>query len=255
MLEMREGGCHCGRVRFRARVDLDLLSQCNCSICTKKGILHLPIAPEDFELLRGKNALTAYTFGTGVAQHTFCSHCGMHAFYIPRSHAGPGDGQRALSRRDRRAEPEADPLFRGPPLGGGAAPPAGARRAPIAARPQRRGDTAAHPGARAGIIEARPSRITTRAVAEPEPSARRLDRTDCEFRRRRAYRAVLPYPRSGSPRTRPRLPSRPAAHPSTTLVPRPHRANAARTALADAATAGKKDEPVVHLRRCFRLPA
>ena len=85
MLEVREGGCHCGRVRFRAEVDLDLLSQCSCSICTKKGILHLPIAPEDFELLRGKNALTAYTFGTGVAQHIFCSHCGMHAFSIPRA--------------------------------------------------------------------------------------------------------------------------------------------------------------------------
>src|ERR1051325_3652761 len=65
MLEQREGGCHCGRVRFRARVDLDLLSQCNCSICTKQGILHLPIAPEDFELLRGKTALTVYTFETG----------------------------------------------------------------------------------------------------------------------------------------------------------------------------------------------
>ena len=58
MLEQIEGGCHCGRVRFRARVDLGLLSQCSCSVCTKKGILHLPTAPEDFELLRGKNALT-----------------------------------------------------------------------------------------------------------------------------------------------------------------------------------------------------
>ena len=85
MLENREGGCHCGRVRFCARVDLDLLSQCNCSVCTKKGILHLPVSPDDFELLRGKNSLTSYTFGTGVAQHTFCSHCGMHAFYILRS--------------------------------------------------------------------------------------------------------------------------------------------------------------------------
>jgi hypothetical protein len=36
-------------------------------------------------LLRGGNALTVYTFETGVAQHTFCSHCGMHAFYIPRA--------------------------------------------------------------------------------------------------------------------------------------------------------------------------
>jgi hypothetical protein len=85
MLETREGGCHCGRVRFRAEVDLDLLSHCSCSICTKKGILHLGTDPATFQLLRGKNALKAYTFGTGVAQHTFCAHCGMHAFNIPRA--------------------------------------------------------------------------------------------------------------------------------------------------------------------------
>ena len=84
-MEVREGGCHCGRVRFRAKVDLDRLSECNCSICTKKGILHLPTDPPDFALLKGKNALTVYTFETGMAQHAFCSHCGMHAFYIPRS--------------------------------------------------------------------------------------------------------------------------------------------------------------------------
>jgi hypothetical protein len=85
MNETREGGCHCGQVRFRAQVDLDLLSQCSCTVCTKKGILHLPVRPADFELLRGKDALTVYTFGTGVAQHSFCTHCGMHAFYVPRS--------------------------------------------------------------------------------------------------------------------------------------------------------------------------
>jgi hypothetical protein len=85
MLETREGGCHCGQVRFRAPVDLDLLSWCSCTVCTKKGILHLTVNPPDFQLLKGKDALTAYTFGTGVAQHTFCRHCGMHAFYIPRS--------------------------------------------------------------------------------------------------------------------------------------------------------------------------
>jgi hypothetical protein len=49
MLEHREGGCHCGRVRFRALVDLDLLSQCSCTVCTKKGILHLLVAPANFE--------------------------------------------------------------------------------------------------------------------------------------------------------------------------------------------------------------
>lgn len=85
MLEVREGGCHCGRVRFRAEVDLGKLSSCSCSICTKKGILHLASDAATFQLVRGKTALTSYTFGTGVAQHTFCAHCGMHAFYIPRA--------------------------------------------------------------------------------------------------------------------------------------------------------------------------
>ena len=86
MLETREGGCHCGRVRFRAEVDLDLMSHCSCSVCTKKGILHLGTDPATFQLLRGKNALTSYTFGTGVAQHTFCSQCGM-----PLTYPGRGD--------------------------------------------------------------------------------------------------------------------------------------------------------------------
>jgi hypothetical protein len=85
MLETREGGCHCGQIRFRAQVDLDLLSQCSCSVCTKKGILHLQVTQADFVLLRGKNALTVYTFETGVAQHPFCAQCGMHPFYVPRS--------------------------------------------------------------------------------------------------------------------------------------------------------------------------
>jgi hypothetical protein len=85
MLETREGGCHCGRIRFRAKVDLDLLSQCSCTVCTKKGIFHLPVFPSDFELLSGKDDLTVYTFGSGVAQHPFCKQCGMHAFYVPRS--------------------------------------------------------------------------------------------------------------------------------------------------------------------------
>ena len=80
-----EGGCHCGRVRFRVTADLDHVTVCNCSICTKKGILHLIVPPERFELLSGRDDLATYTFNTGVARHTFCKVCGMHPFYVPRS--------------------------------------------------------------------------------------------------------------------------------------------------------------------------
>ena len=80
-----QGGCHCGRVRFRVTASLSRVTYCNCSMCAKKGFLHLIVPPERFELISGKDALTTYRFNTGTAQHTFCSHCGIHPFYVPRS--------------------------------------------------------------------------------------------------------------------------------------------------------------------------
>jgi hypothetical protein len=50
-----------------------------------KGIIHLEVPSDRFELLCGADALSTYTFGTGVAKHTFCRHCGIHSFYTPRS--------------------------------------------------------------------------------------------------------------------------------------------------------------------------
>ncbi len=84
-----EGGCHCRRVRFRVRVPAEGKLEaidCNCSICRMKGFLHLIVTKDQFELVSGADDLTTYTFNTGVAKHTFCRVCGMHAFYTPRSH-------------------------------------------------------------------------------------------------------------------------------------------------------------------------
>src|SRR5579885_680616 len=85
MLRSFEGGCHCGRVRFSVTADLDRVTECNCSICTKKGFLHLIVPPDQFELLRGAADLVTYRFNTGIATHQFCRHCGVHPFYVPRS--------------------------------------------------------------------------------------------------------------------------------------------------------------------------
>ncbi len=84
-MQSYEGGCHCGRVRFKVTADLSEVLDCNCSVCTKKGFLHLIVPPERFELVKGEDAQTTYQFNTGAAKHMFCSTCGMHAFYIPRS--------------------------------------------------------------------------------------------------------------------------------------------------------------------------
>ena len=81
-----KGGCHCGRVRFEvvapARIEV---TDCNCSICSKSGYLHLIVPRERFKLLGGEDVLTKYEFNTGTAKHLFCSVCGIKSFYVPRS--------------------------------------------------------------------------------------------------------------------------------------------------------------------------
>ncbi len=81
------GGCHCGAVRFEADVPVQVeVMDCNCSICSKAGFLHLIVPHGDFRLLSGSDALTSYRFGTGAAEHLFCATCGIKSFYQPRSH-------------------------------------------------------------------------------------------------------------------------------------------------------------------------
>ncbi len=85
-LVVHRGGCHCGAVAFEVKAPtvIDALD-CNCSICSKTGFLHLIVPRARFCLLRGEEALIDYRFGTGVAVHRFCRHCGVKGFYIPRS--------------------------------------------------------------------------------------------------------------------------------------------------------------------------
>jgi Uncharacterized conserved protein len=81
------GGCHCGSVRFEviapARIEV---SDCNCSMCSKTGYLHLMVPASRFKLICGDEVLTTYEFNTRTAKHRFCSVCGIKSFYVPRSH-------------------------------------------------------------------------------------------------------------------------------------------------------------------------
>lgn len=81
------GGCHCRAVRFEADVPREVeVLDCNCSICAMTGFRHLIVPHADFRLLSGEGALSHYRFGTGAADHLFCSVCGVKSFYQPRSH-------------------------------------------------------------------------------------------------------------------------------------------------------------------------
>ena len=81
-----KGSCHCQNVTFEVEAPEKLEADyCNCSVCSKSGYLHLIVPLSKFRLLSGETSLSTYTFGTGVAKHTFCKVCGVKPFYTPRS--------------------------------------------------------------------------------------------------------------------------------------------------------------------------
>ena len=84
-METHKGNCHCGRVEFKIEAHIQETFECNCSICTRKGILHLPVEDKNFKILKGEKHLSLYQFGENLASHWFCSYCGIHPFGRPRT--------------------------------------------------------------------------------------------------------------------------------------------------------------------------
>lgn len=79
------GSCHCARVTFAIDTEIERVTVCDCSVCTKKGIEHVGVPDGGFRLLSGAADLTAYRFGSGEATHWFCRHCGIHTHGRPRA--------------------------------------------------------------------------------------------------------------------------------------------------------------------------
>jgi hypothetical protein len=74
------GSCHCGAVRFEIEVDASAGTRCNCTVCTKLGVVGAMVKPPAFALLSGEGSLSSYEWGGKVAKRFFCSTCGAHLF-------------------------------------------------------------------------------------------------------------------------------------------------------------------------------
>jgi hypothetical protein len=74
------GGCHCGQVRFECTSDLAMVTNCNCSICTKKGLHFTFLPPRSFQLRAGEENLKEYLFNRHAIRHQFCIDCGAEVF-------------------------------------------------------------------------------------------------------------------------------------------------------------------------------
>lgn len=75
-----KGSCHCGQVAFEVDGELQQLTECNCSICARKGALHWFVGRDQLHLLTPEENLATYTFNKHVIRHHFCPKCGIHPY-------------------------------------------------------------------------------------------------------------------------------------------------------------------------------
>jgi hypothetical protein len=87
------GGCHCGQVRFECTSDLAMVTACNCSICTKKGLHFAFVSPEQFRLRAGEDNLREYLFNKRTIRHQLCADCGVDVF----AHGRKPDGTEVVA--------------------------------------------------------------------------------------------------------------------------------------------------------------
>ena len=80
--------CHCGSVELEANIPdegFKKLMRCNCSLCKRKGAIMSPIPSTDLKVIKGKEHLKMYQYHTKVAEHYFCTNCGIYTHHKMRS--------------------------------------------------------------------------------------------------------------------------------------------------------------------------
>lgn len=87
MVDTLKASCHCGTVQFEVTLSdgLNSARRCTCSFCAARGAVALTAPMGGIRFVKGQEALTLYTFNTGVAQHYFCSKCGIYTHHQRRS--------------------------------------------------------------------------------------------------------------------------------------------------------------------------
>jgi hypothetical protein len=85
--QVRAGQCHCGAVRFEATLSdgFNTILRCTCSICRMRSAVVVMTVKDGVKIVEGADKLTSYRFHSGIAEHFFCSHCGIYTHHRKRS--------------------------------------------------------------------------------------------------------------------------------------------------------------------------
>ena len=87
MGEKRIAVCHCGSVAIEINFEhgLENLRRCDCSLCARKGYVMASVPVEHLSIIKGEQVLSLYQWGSNIAEHYFCSKCGVYTHHKRRS--------------------------------------------------------------------------------------------------------------------------------------------------------------------------
>jgi len=74
------GSCHCGKTAYTVEGELQEVTECNCSICQRRGYLLWFLPREKLTLKSPETAMKFYTFNKHRIRHYFCPDCGSAPF-------------------------------------------------------------------------------------------------------------------------------------------------------------------------------
>lgn len=76
-LKTYQGNCHCGAFKFSVKLpEPTSVTECDCSICFKRGYKWVFPGKDNFIIEKGESALTDYEFADKKMAHKFCPICG-----------------------------------------------------------------------------------------------------------------------------------------------------------------------------------
>jgi hypothetical protein len=80
---MIEASCHCGAQRIEIDAAPETVTDCNCSICRRLGVLWAYYSPRQVRLVPPSGATSVYTWDDRSIEFHSCANCGCTTHWAP----------------------------------------------------------------------------------------------------------------------------------------------------------------------------
>jgi hypothetical protein len=80
---MIESSCHCGTVKLEIPSAPEVVTDCNCSICRRYGVLWAYYAPAHVRIIATEGATEVYLWGERSIEFHHCRNCGCVTHWAP----------------------------------------------------------------------------------------------------------------------------------------------------------------------------